>query len=61
MPDDRTNSAVVDGIVGIGEEKWRLQNSRWKDNLVHLWIVISVHGRRGHAPVSPINRLADFV
>src|ERR1043166_10285541 len=33
----------------------------WKIDVVHLRIVVGVHGGRRHEPFEPVNGLADFV
>src|SRR5947208_15201571 len=52
--------AVVNGIVHLQVIERRLQNAGGKIDVVHLRIVISVDRRRGHAPLAPVNRLADL-
>src|SRR6185312_8818026 len=60
MSNDGANGSVVERIVGIGFEEWKLQDTSGKGDVVSLWTVISVHGRRRHAPLSPVNRFTDF-
>src|ERR1700733_3925851 len=59
MADRSPRVAVIRRRIGRGIEQGRLQDAGWKINIVHLRIVISVDGRRRHAPFSAIHRLAD--
>ena len=61
MADHGANRAVVHPVVSIRVEERRLQNAGRKHNLVHVRVVIRVHGRRRHAPIGAIDRLADLL
>src|SRR5215472_18870634 len=60
MPDNRPDRSVVGSIIGICIEKGRLQYPGWEHDFDISSTRISVHGRRGHAPVNVANGLADF-
>ena len=57
---DRTDSAIVSGIIDIKAEEWWLQNCCWKDDLVSKWVVVGVDCLRGHMPLIAIDRLTDL-
>jgi hypothetical protein len=61
VSNDRADSTVIDAIIRVCIKKWRLQNSRWEHDFVHVWVVICVDRRRRHAPFGGINQLADLV
>src|SRR5207253_2877934 len=50
----------VERVVCLWVIEGRLQDSRWKNDLVELRIVVSVYSRRRHAPLSLIDRLTDL-
>ena len=54
------NGAVIDRIVGLWIKEWPLQDACRKNDFVHRWIVVSIHGRRRHSPLGAINRFADL-
>src|SRR5213075_130902 len=58
---DRTDAAVVEGVVRVRVKKRRLQDPGWKNDFVQLGIVIRVHRRRSHAPLAAIDRFVDLI
>src|SRR5689334_18913551 len=61
MSDYDSNPAIIDSIgSAIGIER-RLQNSRREINVVLRGAVISIYGRRSHAPFRAIYGLADLI
>ena len=61
VADDRADAAVVDRVVRLRIEERRLQNAGREHDLVHVRIVVGVHGRRRHAPFGAIDRFADLL
>ena len=51
---------VVHRIILAGIKERRLQNAGRKVDVVHLRIVISIHGGRTHPPFAAIHRFADL-
>ena len=60
MPDGAAGIAVVRGSIRFRIERGRLQDAGWKVDVIHLRIVVGVHGGRSHGPLAPVNGLADF-
>src|ERR1700733_9183678 len=60
MADDHADGAIVHGINGIHIESRWLENSGGEYDFVQQRIVISVGGRRRHAPASAVDGLADL-
>src|SRR5215472_16875413 len=54
VPDHDSYGAIVDGVCGIHVESRRLKNARRKDDFVHQRVVVSVRGRRRHAPAAAV-------
>ena len=61
VADHRADAAVIHRIVRLRIEERGLQNPRGEDNLIHQWVIVSVHGGRCHPPLRPVNRLSDVV
>src|ERR1700746_833854 len=61
MTDDRADRSVVHRIIRIRVEKWWLQNSGRKHDLVHHRLVIRIHSWGRHSPVGPIAWFADLL
>ena len=61
VADDHADAAEVDGIVGLRVEERRLQDAGGEGDAVDRRAVIGVHGRRRHAPLGLVHRLADLV
>src|SRR6266542_2345621 len=60
VTNDGADTAIVERVVRLRIVEGRLQNSRGKNDLVHRRIVISIHCRRRHSPLSLIDRLANL-
>src|SRR5215469_6698874 len=56
----RPDSAIVNGVVGIGIKERRLKNSCGKGNLVSLCSILGIDGWRTHPPLGLIDRFADL-
>ena len=61
VSDHRTDCTVVDRIVSIQVEKWRLQDCGGKNDFVHRRAVVCVDRLRRHVPFVAINRPAKFL
>src|SRR6266545_2887353 len=60
MADVGPGRAVINRVVRVRIEERRLQDTRRKDHLVLIRVVVSVYGRRGYIiPFAAINRLAE--
>ena len=53
-------AAVVDRRVGVGVEERRLQDRRREHDLVERRVVVGVDRLRHHAPLGPVDRLAEL-
>ena len=60
VADDRADTAVVGGVVGLGVEERRLQNRCGKDDFVHARVVVGVDGLRRHEPLVAVHRVAQL-
>src|ERR1700684_1565194 len=54
-----SDRSIVHRIDGIDIKTWRLQNAGGKYDLVPQRVVISIRGRRSHAPAAAVDSLAD--
>ena len=61
VADDRADPAVIDRRVGVRIEERRLEDRGGKDDLVPRRVGIGVDRHRRHAPLGPVDRLAEFV
>src|SRR5690554_333066 len=59
MTNYRTNTTVVNSVVGIHVEEWRLQNTRREHNFIRRWAVVSVYCLRRHTPARTIYWLTE--
>ena len=57
MTDDNADGSVVEGIVGLHVEEWRLQNAGREANLVGGGVVVGVDGLWRHVPLVAVNGL----
>src|SRR4029077_16467079 len=60
VSDHRADGAVVVSVVAIGVVERRLQDTRGENDFVELRVVVSVDGRRRHAPFAAVDGFADF-
>ena len=60
VADGRTHVAVVGRVVFFAAEKRRLQIAGGKIHVVHLRVIVGVHGGRRHLPLALVHRLADL-
>ncbi len=60
MADDRADAAVVDRVVGVHVEEWRLQDRGGEHDLVHAGVVVGIHGLRRHVPLAAVDRAAEL-
>ena len=58
MADNNAYCAVVDGVIAISVEEWRLEDGGREHNLVALRVIVGVHGLRCHEPLVLVDRLA---
>src|SRR6185503_10899444 len=61
MADDSSDRSIINRIVCVGVEKWRLQDARRKRDIVIERAVAGVDGRRRHTPLLPVNWFVDLV
>ena len=57
MSDDNTDGTIVDGIVEILREEWRLEDTCREADLVGGWVVVGIDSLRSHEPLVLINWL----
>ena len=60
MTDYHSNGTIVEGIVSIHIEEWRLQDTSRETNLVGGRVVISIHRLGSHEPFILIYRLVQL-
>ena len=60
MPNCAASVSVIRSVVHLDVVEGRLQHARGEINVVHLRIVIGVHGRRWNFPLAVIDGLSDF-
>ena len=60
MSNGPTGIPVIRGIVQRSVIKWRLKDAGRKIDIVHLRIVISIHGGRRHQPLTSVYRLTNL-
>ncbi len=60
VADHHSDSAVVDGVVGVGVEERRLKDGSREADLVGRRVVVGVDGLRRHSPFGLVGRLAEF-
>ena len=61
VTDDGPDPAVVDGVVGLDVEEWRLQDGCWEDDLVAQWVVVGIDRLREHEPLVGIHGAREFL
>src|SRR5262249_10131409 len=60
VSDDRADAAIVDGVDLRGIEERRLKDASGKVNRVALRILVSIDGRRRHAPLVAVRWFSDL-
>ena len=61
VADDGPYPAVVDGVVSLDVEEWRLQDGRGEDDLVAQWVIVGVDRLREHQPLVRVHRPREFL
>ena len=61
VADDRTDPAIVDGVVSLDVEEWRLQDGRREDDLIAQWVVIGIDRLGEHQPFVRIHGARELL
>lgn len=61
VADDRTDPAIVDGVVSLDVEEWRLQDGRRENDLIAQWVVIGIDRLGEHQPLVRVHGSREFL
>ena len=60
VADYHTDSTIVDGIISVDVEKWRLKDSCREADFIGGRIIVCVDSLRSHSPFALVGLLSEF-